>query len=89
MGIIDVWTAKYDVIFLSEKRDVYEAVMEYIRRQERITGNRLRNRLLEGSGENRSDAVKRLSKLDGINIEYSPDYASKSKGIAEIFMEEI
>lgn len=89
IGIVDDWTAKSDVIFLSEKGEIHDAVQEYMHRSERVTGYRLQNIRLDGAGENRSDAIKSLQSLRGIYLEYSPRYASESNGVVERFMQEL
>lgn len=89
MGITDDWTATSHVIFLTEKREIYQSILENIRRSESVIGNRLQNIRLEGDGENRSDVLKSLSKQEGIHLEYSPAYDSKRNGIYERIMQEI
>lgn len=89
LGIVDDFTSKTDVLFMSERSEVSRMFRMYMARSERVTGTRLQNIRLDRAGEHRDRIMIQLEEIDGVKIEWSSPYASQSNGIAERFMQEL
>ena len=89
MVIVYDYTAKYDVLFLKTKDDVYHGLRNYKVRAENVAGFLLVNIRLDRAGENTGGFAKRFCTENGIRLEYSPKYAPEINGIAERFMQEL
>lgn len=58
-------------------------------RSERVTGNHLQNFRIDRAGEHRDTSMGQLQVIDGLNLEWSPSYASQSKSVADRFIQEL
>ena len=84
LGIMDDYTAKSNIYFLTEKSEVTQRIIAFKTRSENTSGFRLINARLNGAGGNISTDLKAYCTNNGIRLDYSPPYAPQSNGLAEM-----
>lgn len=89
LGIVNYFTGKTEVFFLTKRNESSGILKQYQARAERVTGCKLLNIRLDGAAENNYAMIKELRMSDGVELHYSPRYASESNGVAERYMQEL
>lgn len=88
IGIIGNFKAKRDVLFFHNKSEAYDKIWGYKLRSERVTGLKLQTIRMDGAGENWSEKLKEIKRIEGVEIEYSLYYVPEINGVAESLMQE-
>lgn len=74
---------------MNNRGQVHDSVREHIARAEITTGVIIQSISLDGAGEHKGEIDSILKRIEGITLERSPPYDSKSNGKAERLMQEL
>lgn len=81
--IIDDYTHFTEVYLLKRKSEAADILMEYVNRQERQTGNKVRKIRSDNGGEFKNEKLYQFCKSKGIIQQYTTPYSPQSNGVAE------